>query len=72
MWPVSFYFLILKVSYVVKLPHILCHSSNGNGIYIDGTLTHGKTERCLTFDNEPLTEAKDFTIKTLECWGFDL
>ncbi|KTF90445.1 hypothetical protein cypCar_00031996 [Cyprinus carpio] len=41
----------------------------GNALYIDSELNHGRTERCLTFDNPPLC-AESFQIALLEVWGF--
>jgi hypothetical protein len=34
--------------------------SDGSAIYIDGSLTCGKTEKCSTFDNPPLCADGDF------------
>ena len=32
-----------------------------------------RSQTCATFDNEPLAEeGEDFTLKTLECWSFDM
>ena len=42
---------------------------NGNGIFLDPSLTHGKTERCATFDNQPLCQSEDFTIAAIEVYG---
>ena len=41
----------------------------GNGIYIDATLNHGKTDKCQTFDNPPLCKEKDFQIAAIEVFG---
>ena len=42
---------------------------SGNGIYLDSTLDYGKTETCLTFNNPPLCNEKDFQIATIEVFG---
>ena len=41
----------------------------GNGIYIESTLSHGKTETCQTFDNAPLCKDGDFEIAAIEVYG---
>lgn len=41
----------------------------GNGIYIDSSLTSGRTERCLTFNNPPLCTEGDFQIAAIEVFG---
>ena len=41
----------------------------GNGIYLDGTLSRGKTESCKTFGNPPLCTSKDFDIAAIEVFG---
>ena len=40
------------------------------GIWLDSDLYHGRSERCLTYNNEPLSSECDFFVKTLECWSF--
>jgi len=42
---------------------------NGNGLFLDPSLTQGKTERCATFDNQPLCQSGDFTISAIEVYG---
>ena len=44
----------------------------GNGIYIDGTLSRGKTESCKTFGNSPLCKSSDFEISAIEVFGLGL
>jgi len=44
----------------------------GTGIQIDAELRYGKSERCLTFDNEPLVEGGDFEISVMEVFGFSV
>lgn len=41
----------------------------GNALYIDSELNHGRTGRCTTFDNPPLC-AETFQVGLLEVWGF--
>uniref|UniRef100_A0A8C1W9S6 TBC1 domain family member 24 n=1 Tax=Cyprinus carpio TaxID=7962 RepID=A0A8C1W9S6_CYPCA len=48
---------------------IIIGGGEGNALYIDSELNHGRTERCLTFDNPPLC-AESFQIALLEVWGF--
>lgn len=48
---------------------IIIGGGDGNALYIDSELNHGRTERCLTFDNPPLC-AESFQIALLEVWGF--
>ncbi|CAG0890677.1 unnamed protein product [Cyprideis torosa] len=43
---------------------------NGQGLWIDSEIRYGKTERCDTFGNEPLTAKKDFEVQVLEVYGF--
>ncbi|XP_026114157.1 TBC1 domain family member 24-like isoform X1 [Carassius auratus] len=48
---------------------IIIGGGEGNALYIDSELNHGRTERCLTFDNPPLC-AESFQVALLEVWGF--
>lgn len=41
----------------------------GNALYIDSELNHGRAGRCTTFDNPPLC-AETFQVGLLEVWGF--
>lgn len=41
----------------------------GNALYIDSELNHGRTGCCSTFDNPPLC-SENFQIAVLEVWGF--
>jgi hypothetical protein len=46
-------------------------ASKGNyGLWLDGDLYHGRTQHCLTYNNDLLTVAEDFTIKYVEVWCF--
>ena len=44
---------------------------NGLAIYLDENLRYGQTERCDTFENEPLCSSRDFTINSIEVFGFN-
>lgn len=52
-----------------NIDSIIIGGGDGNALYIDSELNHGRTERCLTFDNPPLC-AESFQIALLEVWGF--
>ncbi|KAI5642250.1 TLD domain-containing protein [Phthorimaea operculella] len=40
------------------------------GLWLDGDLYLGRTQRCTTYGNEPLTTSEDFIVKIMECWIF--
>ncbi|OWR51466.1 oxygen resistance protein 1 [Danaus plexippus plexippus] len=40
------------------------------GLWLDGDLYLGRTQRCTTYGNEPLTTREDFVVKIMECWTF--
>jgi len=40
------------------------------GLWLDGDLYHGRTQWCLTYNNDLLTASEDFMIKCLEVWTF--
>ncbi|XP_045510554.1 oxidation resistance protein 1 isoform X5 [Colias croceus] len=40
------------------------------GIWLDGDLYLGRTQRCTTYGNEPLSTREDFIVKIMECWTF--
>ncbi len=42
------------------------------GLFIDQELYNGSSQYCATFDNEPLSVEKEFTIAALEIWGFEI
>lgn len=44
----------------------------GTGIQLDAELRYGKSERCLTFDNEPLVSNGDFEVQVLEVFAFSM
>lgn len=48
---------------------IIVGGGEGNALYIDSELNHGRTGRCTTFDNPPLC-AESFQVALLEVWGF--
>eukprot|EP00095_Tigriopus_kingsejongensis_P002050 maker-scaffold254_size236139-snap-gene-0.9 protein:Tk02050 transcript:maker-scaffold254_size236139-snap-gene-0.9-mRNA-1 annotation:"tbc1 domain family member 24 isoform x4" len=43
----------------------------GNGIYLDSSLTFGKSERCATFNNPPLCKDGDFEVAVIEVYGLN-
>lgn len=43
----------------------------GTAIYLDENLRFGQTERCTTFENDPLCSERDFTISAIEVFGFN-
>ncbi|XP_028333038.1 TBC1 domain family member 24 isoform X2 [Gouania willdenowi] len=49
---------------------IIVGGGEGNALFIDSELNHGRTERCTTFDNPPLC-AENFQVSLLEVWGFE-
>uniref|UniRef100_A0A3B3CER5 TBC1 domain family member 24 n=1 Tax=Oryzias melastigma TaxID=30732 RepID=A0A3B3CER5_ORYME len=48
---------------------IIVGGGDGNALYIDSELNHGRTGRCTTFDNPPLC-SESFQVSLLEVWGF--
>ena len=40
------------------------------GLWLDGDIYHGHTQKCATYDNDILTAKEDFVVKGLEAWGF--
>ncbi|XP_019738955.1 TBC1 domain family member 24 [Hippocampus comes] len=48
---------------------IIVGGGEGNALYIDAELNHGRSGRCATFDNPPLC-AESFQVALLEAWGF--
>ncbi|XP_040031826.1 TBC1 domain family member 24 [Gasterosteus aculeatus] len=48
---------------------IIVGGGDGNALYIDSELNHGRAGRCATFDNPPLC-AESFQVALLEVWGF--
>jgi len=52
---------------------LIVGSGDGNfAIWIDSDFYKGRSAPCSTFDNEQLSPQQDFTIKTLECWAFQM
>ena len=52
-------------------PKYICiGSGDGNALWLDENLSRGRSERCLTFDNEPLVEKCDFICGNVELIGF--
>ncbi|XP_050388396.1 GTPase-activating protein skywalker isoform X2 [Patella vulgata] len=44
---------------------------NGEAIQLDENLVHCRSEKCDTFQNEPLCSYKDFTCQVVEVYGFE-
>ncbi|VDI82281.1 Hypothetical predicted protein [Mytilus galloprovincialis] len=40
------------------------------GLWFDGDIYHGRTNRCETYDNDILTISEDFVVSCFEAWGF--
>ncbi|KAK6026083.1 hypothetical protein OSTOST_08001 [Ostertagia ostertagi] len=41
------------------------------GLWLDADLNHGRSQRCDTFDNEPLSgDKEDFIVQFIEAFGF--
>ena len=52
--------------------HISISSDNdGFGLWLEESLTHGRTQSVRTFNNEILAEEEDFHINNLELWLFE-
>jgi hypothetical protein len=45
-----------------------------SGLWLDADLNHGRSQRCKTFDNEPLAggDEEDFIIQFVEAFGFSM
>ena len=39
------------------------------GLFIYNDFVNGNTDKCTTFNNEPLSNSKEFKIECLEVWG---
>jgi len=50
--------------------YICVGSGGGNALWLDENLTRGRSERCSTFDNDPLVEKSDFICGNVELIGF--
>jgi hypothetical protein len=44
------------------------------GLWLDADLNNGRSQKCATFDNEPLAggEDEDFVIQFVEAFGFSM
>ena len=43
--------------------------SGRSGLFLDEGLIRGFTESCQTYNNDPLTATKDFSINAVELWA---
>ncbi|XP_071427153.1 TBC1 domain family member 24 isoform X2 [Pithys albifrons albifrons] len=48
---------------------IIVGGGDGQALYLDADLNHGRTSHCNTFNNQPLC-SETFQISVLEVWGF--
>ncbi|KAM6114017.1 TBC1 domain family member 24 [Pterocles gutturalis] len=48
---------------------IIIGGGDGQALYLDSDLNHGRTSHCSTFNNQPLC-SESFQISVLEVWGF--
>ncbi|NXM30047.1 TBC24 protein, partial [Oxyruncus cristatus] len=48
---------------------IIVGGGDGQALYLDADLNHGRTSHCDTFNNQPLC-SENFQISVLEVWGF--
>ncbi|XP_009647916.1 TBC1 domain family member 24 isoform X1 [Egretta garzetta] len=48
---------------------IIIGGGDGQALYLDADLNHGRTSHCNTFNNQPLC-SESFQISVLEVWGF--
>ncbi|XP_074656479.1 oxidation resistance protein 1-like [Tubulanus polymorphus] len=44
--------------------------SGSFGLWLDGDIYHGRSQKCETYDNDPLPGQEDFIVKAFEAWGF--
>lgn len=68
------YIKYIELYILIKFIQTACSSvcsggGEGNALYIDSELNHGRTGSCATFDNPPLC-AESFQVSLLEVWGF--
>ncbi|KAJ8245804.1 hypothetical protein GJAV_G00260490 [Gymnothorax javanicus] len=52
-----------------NMESIIVGGGEGNALYIDAELNHGRTGHCTTFNNPPLC-TETFQVSLLEVWGF--
>jgi hypothetical protein len=63
--------LLLSFVYFLALIRQVCLFCSGKfGLWLDGDLYQGRTQRCSTYSNEPLAPQEDFVVKAMECWAF--
>ena len=64
--------IIVAVLIIFKKPIFFSSFSlfrSGFGLWLDGDLRFGKSDRCTTFENEPLSKEERFEILKLEVYG---
>ncbi len=60
--------------YVIFCSHDCLSVGSGDGhpaLQVDSDLNVGRSDRCPTYDNDPLTPDEDFVVSSLEVWTFD-
>ena len=40
------------------------------GLLLESDFLAGRSQNCTTYNNKQLTEQSEFSVKTIECWGF--
>ena len=50
---------------------LIIGSGGGSGLWLDEELTKGKSEVCMTFNNQPLSQETDFECAVIEVIGFE-
>ncbi|XP_040565907.1 GTPase-activating protein skywalker isoform X1 [Lepeophtheirus salmonis] len=49
--------------------NICVGGGKGSALFIDNTLSLGSSEKCVTFNNDPLSSKRDFQISLIEVYG---
>jgi len=60
----------ILITYTSEWRSVLSCDRGVYGLWLDGDLYHGRTQWCMTYDNDLLTTSEDFMIKCLEVWTF--
>jgi len=65
-------FRVIILNNILLFWNALSPCREGTGIQIDSDLRYGKSERCLTFDNDPLVAGGDFEVQVIEVFAFSI